>query len=100
MEWQDIVFVVIGILGLLIGGAFWGKFNAALKLMGELANALHATAELFDTAAEALKDRKVTKAEAVLLLKAWQEACAEFNDVYDALKLLLPASAIKFLIRR
>jgi len=100
MEWQEIVYLVIGVLGLLLGGAFWGKFNKALKLMGELADALHKTAELFDQAAEALKDRKVTKAEAVLLLKAWQEACIEFNDVYTALLELIPVSAIKFLFRR
>ena len=100
MEWQEIVYLAIGVIGLLIGGAFWGKFRAALNLLSEMADALHKTADLFDQAAEALKDRKVTKAEAVLLLKAWQEACAEFKDVYDALVLLLPASAIKFLLRR
>lgn len=100
MEWQEILYLVMAAAGLLFGGVFWRKFEAALKLMGELADALHKTAELFDMSANALKDRKVTKSEAVLLLKAWQEACAEFKDVYDALIVLLPASAIKFLFRR
>ncbi len=100
MEWQEILYLVIGALGLLFGIAFWAKFDKVVKLLSEMAGALHQTADLFDKAAEALKDRKVTKAESVLLLKEWQEACIEFKELYDALTDLLPASAIKFLFRR
>ena len=100
MEWYSILTLVIGILGALFGGAFFLKFREAINLLEELGGMMLATGEVFEKAAEALKDRKVTKAEAVLLLKAWQDACVEFVGVYDALKELLPASIIKFLFRR
>ena len=100
METHEIIYLVLAVLGLLIGGIFWRKFEQALKLLVELGEALRMTADLFDKTAGVLKDRKVTKAEAVLLLKAWQEASAEFVDVYQAIVYLLPASAIKFLFRR
>lgn len=100
MEWYEILLIALAAGGLLFGGAFWRKFDQTLKVMTELADALEMTAVMFDKTAAALKDRKVTKSEAVLLLKAWQEACIEYIGLYDALKALLPASAIKFLLRR
>ena len=100
MEWYEVLFIVLAAGGLLIGGTFWRKFEQSLKLLVELGEALRMTADMFDKTAAALKDRKVTKSEAVLLLKAWQEACSEFVDVYQAIVDLLPASAIKFLFRR
>ena len=100
MEWYEIASIVIGVAGALLGIAFATKFSQAVTLLAEMGDALHAGADLFDKAAEALKDRKVTKAEAVLLLKEWQEACQEFTEVYDVLKALLPANAIKFLFRK
>ncbi len=100
MEWYEIIFLVLAVLGLLVGGAFWKKFDTAVKLLKELSYLLEEVADLFDKAADALKDRKVTKAEAVLLLKEWQEVSAQFKNVYDVLVALLPDSAIKFLFRR
>ncbi len=100
MEWYEIASIVIGVAGALLGVAFGSKFKQAIKLLAELGDALQVTGILFDKAAEALKDRKVTKAEAVLLLKAWQEECAGFTQVYEALQELLPANIIKFLFRR
>ena len=100
MEWYEIIFIVLAAGGLLIGGAFWRKFDQAVKLMKEMAELLHAVSELLATTSEALKNRKVTKAEAVLLLKRWQVVTDEFTDVYNVLRTLLPASAIKFLFRR
>ena len=100
MEWYEILFIVLAVLGLLFGGAFWRKFDTALKLLKELSYLLEEVAYLFDKAADALKDRKVTKAEAVLLLKEWQEVSAHFKNVYDVLTTLLPASGIKFLFRK
>ena len=100
MEWQEIVYLAMAILGLIFGFAFWRKFEIAIRVLRELGELLTKTGQLSTMAASALKDRKVTKAEAVLLLKAWQDACQEFKDVYDVLMELLPASAIKFLLRR
>ncbi len=100
MELHEILFIIFGLLGLAFGGAFWRKFGQAVKLLSELSDLLSESDDLFDKAAAALKDRKVTKAEAVLLLKEWQEVSAEFRDVYFAFIQLLPASAIKFLFRR
>ena len=100
MEAHEIIFLVLAAGGLLIGGAFWRKFDTAVKLLKELSYLLEEVADLFDKAADALKDRKVTKAEAVLLLKEWQEVTAHFKDVYDVLVALFPASGIKFLFRR
>lgn len=100
MEWYEIASIVIGIGGALFGIAFWTKFDNIIKLLNELSEALIKVGEVFAHTAEALKDRKVTKAEAVLLLKAWQEAYNEFIDVYNCIRTLLPAAAIKFLFRR
>lgn len=100
MEWWEIASIVIGIAGALMGIAFFSKFQNAIAVLAEIGEALQKTGELSIKAAEALKDRKVTKAEAVLLLKAWQDAYSEFFDVYQALIELLPASVIKFLFRR
>ena len=100
MEAHEILFLVIAVLGLLFGGAFWRKFDQTVKLLAELGELLEEVADLFDNVAEALKDRKITKSEAVLLLKEWQEVSASFKDVIDILAALLPSSAIKFLFRR
>ena len=100
MEWYEVASLVIGLAGALFGLAFFTKFQSAITLLKELGELLTETGGLFEKATEALKDRKVTKAEAVLLLKAWQDACIEFTEVYLALKELLPASVIKFLFRR
>ena len=100
MEWYLILLIVIAVLGLLFGGAFWRKFDQALKFLEELSGLLKEVADLFDKVADALKDRKVTKAEAVLLLKEWQEVSASFKTVYDVLMILLPSSAIRFLFRK
>ncbi len=100
MEWYEILLIILAGGALLFGGAFWRKFDQTVKVMRELADSLEMTAHLVDKAAEALKDRKVTKAEAVLLLKAWHEASTEFIQLYKSLQELLPASAIKFLFRR
>ena len=74
MEWQEIVSLAIGIAGALFGIAFLARFQTLIKLLQEMSHALDKTANLFDLAASVLKDRKVTKAEAVLLLKGWQDA--------------------------
>lgn len=100
MEAHEILLIVLAALGLLFGGAFWRKFDTALKLLTELSELLRAVSELLAWTSEALKDRKVTKTEAVLLLKKWQTVTDEFTDVYNVLRALLPASAIKFLFRR
>ncbi len=100
MEVHEILLIVLAVLGLLFGGAFWRKFDTAVKLLAELAELLQAVSELMATTSEALKNRKVTKAEAVLLLKKWQTVTDEFTDVYNILRVLLPSSAIRFLFRR
>ena len=100
MEWYEIASIVIGIAGALLGVAFGAKFRQAIKLLAELGDMLVASGQLFGKASKALEDRKVTKAESVLLLKAWQDAYNEFTDVYTAICALLPANAIKFLFRR
>ncbi len=100
MEWYEILSLVIGILGALLGVTFMVKFQTAVRILEELGEVLQAVGALSLQASEALKDRKITKAEAVLLLKAWQDASKEFGDLYAVLRLLLPATAIKFLFRR
>ena len=100
MEWYLILLIVIAVLGLLFGGAFWRKFDTALKLLEELGDLFLSMASLLKQTSGALKDRKVTKAEAVLLLKEWEKVSIELKDVYDILLILLPSSAIKFLFRR
>ncbi len=43
---------------------------------------------------------KFKEAQEAVLKEAWQDASKEFGDLYAALRLLLPATAIKFLFRR
>ena len=100
MDLWEILSLIIGLTGILLGTAFYSKFQSAIKLLKELGDLLKKTGDVFEKSAEALKDRKITKAESVLLVKAWQDACIEFTEVYLALVELLPASAIKFLFRR
>ena len=99
-EWYEILSICIGVAGALLGVAFGLKFKQAVKLLAELGEALVSAGKLFGKAAEALEDRKVTKAESVLLLKAWQETYTDFVNVYTAIVALLPANAVKFLFRR
>ena len=35
-EWHEIIYLVLAVLGFLFGGAFWRKFDTALKLLEEL----------------------------------------------------------------
>ena len=100
MEAHEILYLVLAVLGLLFGGAFWRKFDTAVKLLAELGQLLDSVGTVLTRTSEALKDRKVTKAESVLLLKDWQAVYQEFVDVYNILAHLIPASAIKFLFRR
>ena len=100
MEWYEILSLLIGLLGALVGVTFAVKFRTAVRILEELGEALQAVGALSILSGVVLKDRKVTKAKAVLLLKAWQDASKEFGDLYAALRLLLPATAIKFLFRR
>ena len=100
MEAHEILFIVLAVLGLLFGGAFWRKFDTAVKLLAKLGQLLDSVGIVLTRTSDALKDRKVTKAEAVLLLKDWQAVYQEFVAVYVILVALLPSSAIKFLFRR
>ena len=100
MEWTEVVSYAMGLAGALLGLAFLMKFQKAIALLKEFGEALTMAGAVFTQSAEALKDRKITKAESVLLVKAWQEAYAEFKDVHTAIMDLLPASAIRFLFRR
>ncbi len=72
MEAHEIIFLVLAVMGLSFGGAFWRKFDTAVKLLAELAELLQTVSELMATTSEALKNRRVTKSEAVLLLKRLQ----------------------------
>ncbi len=100
MEWTEIVSYSMGLAGALFGLAFLVKFQTAIRLLKELGELLTLVGGVLTKTSEALKDRKVTKAEAVLLLKSWQEVTVEFMDVYRVLCELLPAGAIKFLFKR
>lgn len=100
MEIQEIITIVIGGLGFAFGAAFFLRFRALIKVLAELGQALQKAGVATTATADALKDRKVTKAEAVLLLKYWQEVGQEFIDLYAALRELIPASVFRFLLRR
>ena len=82
MEWFEILAYVVGILGVVLGVAFWRRWEGVVTLLKELG-------EAFTKSAEALEDKKLTKEEAVALLKEW-------NDVVSAILILLPKSAQKF----
>ena len=49
MEAHEIIYLVLAVLGLLFGGAFWRKFDTAVKLLAELAELLQAVSELMAT---------------------------------------------------
>lgn len=85
MEWFEILAYVIGILGIILGGTFWKKWNQTVKLLKELG-------EAFTKTGEALEDRDITTEEAMALLKEWK-------DVVAAFLLLLPVSTRKFFVK-
>ena len=81
MEWWTILSYVVGIAGAVLGIAFYAKYNQVVKLFLELG-------EAFTKTGEALEDKKITKTEAVEMLKEWM-------DVFNFIMLLLPASIAK-----
>ena len=85
MEWFEILAYLVGILGVVLGVAFWQKWEKTVKLLRELGDA-------FIKSADALEDKKLTKEEAVLLLKEWTEVVTVFLE-------LLPKSARKFFVK-
>ena len=80
LQWWEILSYVVGIAGILLGGAFWQKWNLVVKLLKELG-------EAFTKTGEALADRELTLEEAKMLLKEWL-------DVYKVILQLLPAKVV------
>ena len=74
MEWYEIASYAIGLAGAIIGVVFFTKYEHVVNLLKELG-------EAFTKTSEALVDKKITKEEAVSLLKEWYE-------VYDAIKVI------------
>ena len=85
MENVEILGYIVGILGIVLGGVFWTRWNQAVKLLKELG-------EAFTKTATVLEDKNVTKEEALELLKEWE-------DVVVAFLTLLPKSALKYFIK-
>ena len=75
LEWYEIAIIIVGVLGFIVGGVYAKKWQQMVKLLRELSDA-------FDVTADALEDKKLTKAEATELLKEW-------HDVYSALLALI-----------
>jgi len=100
METLDIVLLVLTVVAALFGGTAAKKLKVVAQLIQELGQALGAIQHLVNTTADALKDRKVTKAEAVLLLKSWEDAYTKVVTVYATIRLLLPGLAIRAIFRR
>ena len=86
MEWYEIASYVVGIAGAVFGLVFYTKWNQFVNLLKE-------TGEAFTKTAEALEDRKVTKAEALQMLDEWA-------DVYMAFLLLIPERIVNKIFRR
>jgi len=64
--WLEIAVSVVGILGVALGGIFAIRWKNACKLLKELG-------EAFEKTGIALEDKKLTKDEAVSLLKEWKD---------------------------
>ena len=75
LEWYELAGYVVGILGIILGTIFYTKWNQAVVLLKELGEAFTATAN-------ALEDKKLTKDEAIRLLKEWK-------DVYVQVMLIM-----------
>ena len=75
LDWYEIAGYAVGILGLILGGVFFVKWNQTVKLMKELG-------EAFTKTSEALEDKKLTKEEAIAILGEWR-------DVAEAILILI-----------
>jgi len=80
MAWWELFSYAVGIVGIVAGVVFYSKWNQGVKLLLELG-------EAFAKTGEALADHKLTKSEAIELLKEWY-------DVYNAVILFLPARLV------
>ena len=80
-QWYELLSYVVGIAGVVLGVAFYTKWKQMVGLLLELG-------EAFTKTGEALEDKKITKTEAVEMLKEWM-------DVFNFIMLLLPASIAK-----
>jgi len=76
MEWYTILSYAVGIAGAILGVVFLTKWGQAVSLLKEIG-------EAFTKTSEVLEDKKLTKDEAVEMLKEWQ-------DVINSIKNLLP----------
>lgn len=80
MEWFEYaglgVLLVTTILGIFYGKKWHKKWDEAVLFLAQLGDA-------FTKTSEALKDKKLTKEEAISLLKEWYE-------VYDAVRVFFP----------
>lgn len=83
MEWWQILSYVVGIAGIVLGVTFKLKWDQLVKLLLELG-------EAFTKTGKALEDKKLTKEEAVTMLKEW-------NDVYLSLMALLPKKLVSMI---
>lgn len=68
-SWLEIAGYAVGIVGLIFGGVFALKWRQTVKLLKELG-------EAFTKTSEALEDKRLTKAEALGLLKEWMDVIA------------------------
>ena len=66
MNWVEIIACVFGVVGIILGTTFALKWQQAVTLLKELGDA-------FTITSEALKDKELTKEEAISLLKEWKE---------------------------
>ncbi len=75
MDNIEVIMIIVALLGLTVGGFFSMKWKQACELLKELG-------EAFTRTSEALEDKKLTREEAVGLLKEWQ-------DVFTKVMLML-----------
>ena len=66
MDWYEVAFIAVAILGVIFGGTMAFKWRQGVNLLKLLGDA-------FTETANALEDKKLTKIEAIDLLERWQK---------------------------
>jgi len=75
LNWFEIIGYAIGICGAVLGVAFWTKWQKGVALLREIG-------EAFTKTSLALGDKRLTRDEALELLKEWKDCVTLVFDLF------------------
>ena len=82
MDWYEVAIIAVAILGVILSGTMAFKWRQGVRLLSELSEAFTKSGVFTKKASVALKDKKLTKAEAVELAQETFGCLKEWQDVF------------------